>query len=293
MKILKIFALIFFSIIVSLLLFVFLEFISSFFIGQNKDRLLDIIRLLEQDSVLFWKQRPNLNVEFQKQKVSTNSIGFRNSEIKQKEKTRIICLGASPTFGYGVKYEDTYPYVLGKSLQEGEFDVEVINAGEIGYSSYQGLNFLKNKIINLNPDIITVSYVINDIDKYRFFRSNCLPDKELKPLSKFVVIISNFIYNSNIFKLINKISKSKLSKRQQYYGKNYNNQYSENRRVSLSDYENNLKEFIDLAKNNNIKIFFIVMPVNLPKKKISTEEEKKEIDLLFKDFYNEFKQKNI
>ena len=283
MRILKIFVLTFFSISVSLILLVLLEFGASFFVKSDNDRLQDIIRLLEQDSVLFWKQKANLDVEFQKQKVLTNSIGFRNSEIKQKKKTRIVCLGASPTFGYGVKYEDTYPFVLEQLLKQNGFDVDVINAGEIGYSSYQGLNLFKNKIIDLQPDIIIVSYVINDIDKYRFFRSNYLPDKELKPLSNFVVIISNFIYNSNIFKLINMLSKSKLSKRQQYYGKNYNNQYSENRRVSLEDYEKNLKEFIYLAKENNIKIFFIVMPVNLPQKKILTEQENIEIDNLILD----------
>lgn len=291
MKILKIFVLIFFSIIVSLLLFVFLELFSSLFVEQKNDRLQDIIRLLEQDSVLFWKQKANLDTVFQNQKVLTNSIGFRNPEIKQKQKTRIICLGASPTFGYGVKYEDTYPFVVEQNLKLKGFDTEVINAGEIGYSSYQGLNLLKNKIINLKPDIITISYVINDIDKYRFFRSNYLPDKELKPLSKFVVVISNFVYNSNLFKLINQLSRAKLSKRQQYYGKNYNSQYSENRRVSLQDYENNLKEFIDFAKNNNIKIFFIVMPVNLPTKKFLNEQELSEINNLISEVEKNLKEK--
>ena len=290
MKILKIFALIFFSIFVSLVLFAFLEICSSFFVKSNDDRLQDIIRLLEQDSVLFWKQKANLNVEFQKQQVITNSIGFRNSEIQKKDKTRIICLGASPTFGYGVKYEDTYPYVVEQKLKQDGFETEVINAGEIGYSSYQGLNLLKNKITDLQPDIITVSYVINDIDKYRFFRSGFLPDKDLKPLSNFTVTIGNLIYSSNLFKLINKLILSKKSKRQQYYGKNYNNQYNENRRVSLQDYETNLKEFIDFAKINNIKLLFVVMPVNLPTKQSISEKDKSEIDNLMTEAENKLQQ---
>ena len=292
MKILKILTLLFFSIFISILLFILLELLSSLFVRQNNDRLQDIIRLLQQDSTLFWKQKANLDVEFQNQKVITNSFGFRNREIQEKKKTRIICLGASPTFGYGVKLEDSYPFVLEQSLKASNFDVEVINAGEIGYSSYQGLNLLKSNIINLKPDIITVSYIINDIDKYRFFRSNFLPDKELKPLSNFVVIISNFIYNSNLFKLINKVITYNLSKKQQYYGKNYNNQYIENRRVSLQDYETNLKEFINFAKSNNIKIIFIVMPVNLPTKKIPTKQELIEINKLMVQFENVLQQNN-
>ena len=290
-RILKIATLVTFSLTVSLVAFLFLELISSILVSNNLDRLQDILRLLQQDSVLFWKQKSNLDTEFQNQKVVTNNVGFRCHNIKEKNKKRIVCLGASPTFGWGVKYEDTYPVVIEKILKENNIDIEVINAGEIGYSSYQGLNLLKNKILDLKPDIITVSYVINDIDKYRFFRSSILQDNQLKPISKIFITISNIAQESNFFKLIKQIVKNNISKKVQYYGKNCNNQYNENRRVSMYDYEANLKEFIKIAKENNIKIFFIVMPVNLPKKKIITEEEKKEIDLLFKDFYNEFKQK--
>ena len=44
----------------------------------------------------------------------------------------------------------------------------------------------------------------------------------------------------------------------------FNNQYDENRRVSMENYYDNLNEIIKTAKENNIKLFFIVMPVNLP-----------------------------
>ena len=134
-----------FSLAVSLVTFLFLELISSILVSNNLDRLQDILRLLQQDSVLFWKQKSNLDTEFQNQKVVTNNIGFRCHNIKEKNKKRIACLGASPTFGWGVKYEDTYPVVIEKTLKEKNIDIEVINAGEIGYSSYQGLNLLKIK----------------------------------------------------------------------------------------------------------------------------------------------------
>lgn len=288
MKILKIATLAIFSLIVSLIAFLFLELISSILISNNPDRLSDILRLLQQDSILFWKQKSNLDTEFQKQKVVTNDMGFRCHTIKEKNKKRIICLGASPTFGWGVKYEDTYPVVTEQLLKENNFDVEVINAGEIGYSSYQGLNLLKTKILNLKPDIITVSYVINDVDKYRFFRSGSLEDKELQPLSNIFVTVSNIVYKSNFFKLIKQITQNNISKRMQYYGKKYNNQYNENRRVSMENYYDNLNEIIKTAKENNIKLFFIVMPVNLPTKQILKEEENLKIENLLKEFNESF-----
>ena len=76
-RLLKIATLVTFSLTVSLVTFLFLELISSILVSNNLDRLQDILRLLQQDSVLFWKQKSNLDTEFQNQKVVTNNIGFR------------------------------------------------------------------------------------------------------------------------------------------------------------------------------------------------------------------------
>ena len=57
--------------------------------------------------------------------VSTNSQGFRSPEIQaNKSGLRILCLGDSVTFGWGVEEEESYPALLAKSL-----NAEVINAG--------------------------------------------------------------------------------------------------------------------------------------------------------------------
>ena len=56
--------------------------------------------------------------------VSTNSLGLRGSELEPKSNYRILCLGESVTFGWGVKNAETYPSQLQKRL-----GVEVINAG--------------------------------------------------------------------------------------------------------------------------------------------------------------------
>ena len=49
--------------------------------------------------------------------VSTNSQGFRGPEIpKKKQKRRILCLGDSVTFGWGVEEEASYPALLRKTL---------------------------------------------------------------------------------------------------------------------------------------------------------------------------------
>ena len=56
--------------------------------------------------------------------VSTNSLGLRGPELAPKSTYRILCLGESVTFGWGVKDSETYPSQLQQRL-----GVEVINAG--------------------------------------------------------------------------------------------------------------------------------------------------------------------
>ncbi|MDD5102248.1 MAG: hypothetical protein PHH62_04615 [Endomicrobiaceae bacterium] len=289
---LKIVSLLIFSLVVSIVFLMFIELMLFLFLPKHYDRLSDILRIIKQDNVLIWKQKPNLNTDFQNQNVKTNSFGFRTHEIKSKNKTRIICLGASPTFGWGVKDENTYPVVIENELKNKNIEIESINAGEIGYSSYQGLKLLKTTILDLKPDIITVSYVINDVDKYRFFRSSSQRDSQLYPLSKWLVNTYNVVYQSNLFNFINNISLKIKSNKSKYYGNKYKNQYNENRRVSINEYEDNLNSIINIAQENNIKVIFIVMPVNLPAKRMLTDAEKMNVDNLLFEAENEMKNNN-
>ncbi len=288
----KPFQLIYVSLIIALIFLMFSELLLFLFYPKHYNRLSDILRIIEQDSVLIWKQKPNLDTEFQNKNVKTNSLGFRNKEITPKKKIRIVSLGASPTFGWGVEDEDTYPSVIEKELKNQKIEVESINAGEIGYSSYQGLKLLDKTVLSLNPDIITVSYVINDVDKYRFFRSCMKRDSMLKPLSNFTVSIYNFIDQTNLIRFINDISVKIKSNRAKYYGNCNINIYNENRRVSIDEYENNLNLFADTAQKNNIKIIFIVMPVNLPVKRALKDSEKKYMQVSLEEAKNEIQNKN-
>jgi lysophospholipase L1-like esterase len=256
----------FICILLSILILLSFEIASRLFFPETL--LGKITFVLKQDPILFWRQKSNIRTKFQGKEINTDWMGLRNKNLprhKKKGTTRIICLGASPTFGWGVNYEDTYPCQLEKLLnQNASIDFEVINGGEIGYSSYQGLLFLKNEISRLNPDIITVSYVLNDIDKYRFFRSSALSDQQLKPLNSRLITIINFIHQSNLVRVIERL----VFGLKHIESKSFDN--SENiylpgiNRVSFSDYQNNLQEIIDFSHKRNIKVLLVKIPVNLP-----------------------------
>src|SRR5262249_27006680 len=77
---------------------------------------------------------------------------------------RIACLGDSWTFGMPVSEEQTYPSRLRIALHAAvpgrSFDVE--NFGVLGYSSFQGLEVLKSRVLDLHPDIVVIGFGMND-----------------------------------------------------------------------------------------------------------------------------------
>jgi len=257
-------------------------------------KLEQILNILDQDPVLFWRQKGGLDVVFQGARVKTNSAGYRNEEIRKKNKIRIVCLGASPTFGWGVKQDKAYPRVLEQLLKENsEANIEVINAGMIGYTSYQGVLLLKNEILKLRPDIITVSYVINDVDKYRFFRNSAESDKELSPKSPMEVRIENILGESAIFKLMRRVIFFSGNRIVKYFGWNPQAEYLERIRVSSADYADNLKEIVKLSRENKIKVIFLKMPVNFPSPGKVSEDLQNKAEVHINQSRELFKHKEV
>lgn len=101
-----------------------------------------------------------------------DALGFRGPEItvaKPPGTFRIVCLGDSTTFGiwnesFGVLRTTTsYPAELATLLAtNGYDDVEVVNAGVLGYTSAHGVAQLLAQIVRLRPDVITVRFGNND-----------------------------------------------------------------------------------------------------------------------------------
>ena len=67
-------------------------------------------------------------------------------------------MGDSNTFGIYVKTEETFVEVVDRGLP----DVDAINRGVPGYSSYQGRVLLDAAVLGLEPDVVVISYGYND-----------------------------------------------------------------------------------------------------------------------------------
>lgn len=252
------------------------------FVEEHLD---EILAFLDQDSELWWRQKTNARVRFQDVEVCTDRLGFRNVTLtasKPEGVFRIVCLGASPTFGWGVEQHENYPSRL-QELLSGRFGnrVEVVSAAVVGYSSHQGLKLLKQKILDLKPDLITASYVLNDLDKYRFFRSDGRPDRELETHHPFLVETKNILYKSMFVRWMEK-SFSRVSAGSVGFDKYRTNiYYPGKRRVPPEDYERNIAGIVKLARESGVTPVLIVFPVNLPfPDPVSEKDRQKARDLL-------------
>ncbi|HVQ36490.1 MAG TPA: GDSL-type esterase/lipase family protein [Pyrinomonadaceae bacterium] len=140
--------------------------------------------IFEGDPLLLWRLKPNLDhVVWDFTVVSTNGDHLRsgdpNERIKPKQPgtLRILCVGDSVTFGYRVptvwpekpaEYDREwlpFPMLLEKHLRAAnpERTIEVITMAVPGYTSHQGLAWLKRNLNRLDPDLIIVSFGWNDV----------------------------------------------------------------------------------------------------------------------------------
>jgi len=98
-----------------------------------------------------------------------NNLGYRGKEFsipKPPDNLRVLIIGDSMTFGWGVADSETYPYLIENILKEkGVNNVEVINAGYKGGLSPDSFYvYLKNEGLKLSPDIIILGFFVgNDI----------------------------------------------------------------------------------------------------------------------------------
>lgn len=107
-----------------------------------------------------------------------NQLGFRGPEIeipKPQGGFRIVALGGSTTYSTGTSAEESYPALLQSILRDdyGYNDVEVINAGVSGYTSWEALASFTFRILELEPDMLIYYGGVNDLVVRERLSSDC------------------------------------------------------------------------------------------------------------------------
>jgi lysophospholipase L1-like esterase len=161
---------------------------------------LDNLLILRPDPTLIWKNIPNarrayvdiftpvrsdrdrlsllrrflpwLPPEFRSNpvwRIALNGEGFRSAPFsvdKRPGVLRIASIGDSWTFGMNVDQDQTYPARVEALLKAASpaADVEVMDFGVLGYTSFQGLQLLKTRVLDLRPDVVIIGFGMNDSD---------------------------------------------------------------------------------------------------------------------------------
>lgn len=139
------------------------------------------VRIFEFDPLLFWRLKPGLrDVVWEHTPVTTSSEGLRYDRPlgpKPAGTFRVLCAGDSVTFGFGVpqvalkrpqeRHPDWLPYParLERALAAANpgRGVEVAPLAVPGYSTHQGLAWMRRDLAAWAPDLVTVLYGWNDI----------------------------------------------------------------------------------------------------------------------------------
>lgn len=124
------------------------------------------ITQLSADRRLVYELRPNLNMDFGPHTLRTNSRGFRSDREPAPEATnavRIVGIGDSGMFGWGVHQGQDYMSVLGERLKaRGGRAYEVLNFAVPGYNTGQEVEMLRSRGLAWHPKIVIVGWCDND-----------------------------------------------------------------------------------------------------------------------------------
>jgi lysophospholipase L1-like esterase len=126
--------------------------------------------MMENDADLFWKLAPNTKLPEHHWPffgVVSNGDSLReNHKIpirKPAGQIRILFLGDSCTYGYGVAHNATFTEACESVLENRlKSPVECINAGVPGYSLFQGSRYLATKGLAYEPDLVVLNFGWND-----------------------------------------------------------------------------------------------------------------------------------
>ena len=132
---------------------------SPLYVSPERDR------FWKYDSLLGWAHEPGQEGIFETPQFRTvvriNDNGLRDrphSYEHQNDMERILVLGDSFAWGYGVEESERFSQLLEKSL-----DVEVINAGVSGYSTDQELLWYRSEGIKYETDLVILVIAGNDV----------------------------------------------------------------------------------------------------------------------------------
>lgn len=123
---------------------------------------------------IVYQLKPNLDGTFRGQPIHTNHAGFRGRDYpiaKTPGTVRIVGLGDSHMFGWGVGQEEVYLDRLEETLNAaGPTRYEVLNFAAPGYNTTMEAATLEHRALAYDPDWVVLHFVGNDFGLPHFLQ---------------------------------------------------------------------------------------------------------------------------
>lgn len=175
--------------------------------------------------------------------VSTDAGGLRaplHEQDKRPGTFRVMTLGCSTTFGWGVDDASSYPARLEQLIRaDGRTDVEVINGGQPGYTTFQGLWLWDSVLRHYQPDVVLIGYVVQDARRAAWSdRSQAILQADAR------YIKDHFFYRSRLYLALRAgLGQVQIRAKERVDGSE-EGEY----RVPPADYAANLRTFVEKVK---------------------------------------------
>ena len=125
----------------------------------------------DPDPQVSFRLTPGFSAEVEGKRYTVNQHGMRGEDLpieKPAGSKRILVLGDSYAFGFGVDDEDTISAQLERALRPDTPSLQVLNMGVPGYQSGQELKVLERDGMQFSPDVVVLVYYANDNVKAAF-----------------------------------------------------------------------------------------------------------------------------
>jgi len=166
---------------------------------------------------------------------------------------RILTLGCSTTFGWGVDDELSYPAQLESRLRKrGYHKVQVINGGQPGYTSFQGL-WLHRTVTRLyQPDLVVFGYVVQDARRAAYSdKSQAMLQQDARFLKQ------GLLYKSSLYLCLRTLIHARTIETKERAEGGEEGVF----RVSREDYVQNLRQFKGMAEQDGARLMLFGFPL--------------------------------
>lgn len=132
------------------------------------------VKQLREEEVVATTIEPGLDERFAGVRIVANDLGFRGPGVERERSPgvkRVMVLGDSIAFGWGVEAEEMFGARLAELLRGDGVEIEVMTCAVCSWNTRTQYEFLRNIGVDYRPDLVLLNVVENDLEVKRSGRT--------------------------------------------------------------------------------------------------------------------------